>query len=322
MSRTAADISLALGDARSGSVPRVRSMIETTKPGITRLVTITSLVGFVLAGVGRSWSALELGVSLLGCVLGTAMSAGGANALNQWWERARDGRMPRTASRPIPRGALSPSSVLLGGLGLCVAGAALLWAVNGMVPAIVALVCVLSYVLVYTPMKPRSVLSTLIGAVPGALPPLIGWSAAHAGGGPASLSDPGGWALVALMVVWQLPHFLAIAWMYREDYAKGGFRVLPVVDPDLRVTAWSMLVLSVVLVPLTLAPAWTMPESLGTATIVVAGVTGLGYVWLNASLVRLRTVEAARRVFFASIMHLPLLLVVMVGEAVVGAATS
>jgi len=321
MSRTSVDIPLPLAGAGQRSVgATVSSLIETTKPGITRLVTITSLVGFVLAGIGRSWAGVELAIALTGCVLGTALSAGGANALNQWWEAARDGRMARTARRPIPRGSLAGRAVLIAGLALTAAGIGLLWIINGAVPAGVALVCALSYLLIYTPLKPRSVTSTLVGAVPGALPPLIGWSAAHQAGGPASLTDPGGWSLVALMMIWQLPHFLAIAWMYRDQYAMGGFRVLPVVDPKGRATAWTMLATSVALLPMTLAPVWAMPEHLGRVTPAIALLTGLAYIALNARLVRTRSSAAAKRVFLASIMHLPILLLAMVGEAVVGSA--
>lgn len=294
---------------------RVRALIETGKPGITRLVAITAVVGFVLAALGQVWT-FGLLASLASCVVGTVLSSLGANALNEWWERERDAKMARTAGRPIPRGELSAASVLGFGLGSSAAGVGLLLVVNGPGAALVALVCVLSYVLVYTPLKPLTVTSTLVGAIPGALPPLIGWAAASEAGSLASLTEPGGWSLVALMTIWQLPHFLAIAWMYRDDYAAGGFRVLPVVDPSGRATAITILVTAVLLVPATMLPVWAMPGLLGGATLVVALLTGLAYLWLAVKLAISRTRPAARRVFFASIIHLPVLLLVIVAEAV------
>lgn len=293
----------------------VAAFVETTKPGITRLVTITSLVGFALAAFTVDWSPGRLAVALIGCVIGTALSASGANALNQWMERARDADMPRTASRPLPAGELSPNTVLVGGSLLCVLGVGLLLAVNGPAPAAVSLACVLSYLLIYTPLKPITVSSTLVGAIPGALPPMIGWSAAN-GGSFASLTEAGSLSLFTLMFVWQLPHFLAIAWMYREDYAAGGYRVLPVVDRTGRATSVTILVTAALLLPATVWPAFAI-DGLGWLTASVAIVTGLAYLVLCAQLVKQRSVPAARRVFFASIAHLPLLLIVMVADAAI-----
>lgn len=289
------------------------SAIETTKPGITRLVTITALVGFCLAAFAMPWSFGDLAVALLGCVTGTALSASGANALNQWMERDRDARMARTATRPLPAADLQPRTVLLLGLLLCVAGIAVLLVVNGPAPAAISLACVVSYLVMYTPLKPVSVTSTLVGAIPGALPPMIGWTAAY-GGGWGSLTDAGGISLFTLMFVWQLPHFLAIAWMYREDYAAGGYRVLPVVDTSGRATAITILITAALLLPATLWPVVAI-DGLGWLSGTVAVVTGLGYLALCVRLVQDRTTAAARRVFFASIAHLPLLLVVMVADA-------
>lgn len=289
--------------------------IDTTKPGITRLVTITALVGFCLAAFAMPWSFGDLALALLGCVAGTALSASGANALNQWMERDRDARMARTATRPLPASELQPRTVLLLGLALCIAGVGVLLAVNGPAPAAISLACIVSYLAMYTPLKPLSVTSTLVGAIPGALPPMIGWSAAH-GGAWGSLLDAGGLSLFALMFVWQLPHFLAIAWMYREDYAAGGYRVLPVVDASGRATAITILVTAVLLLPATLWPVFAI-DGLGWISGIVAAITGLGYLALCVGLVRARTTEAARRVFFASIAHLPLLLIVMVADAAI-----
>lgn len=316
-------------DERSGVA---RALVESTKPGITRLVTITSVVGFLIAAVGLSWTAWSFAAALLACAVGTALSAAGANAMNQWAERERDAKMPRTAGRPIPSGRVRPESVLWMSVVLCVLGVGLLAAATGVASALVALACILSYILCYTPMKPASIFSTLVGAVPGALPPIIGWTAAaHAAGQDQwqALLAPGAWSLFVLMFVWQLPHFLAIAWMYREDYALGGFRVLPVVEaqkhkdagesgaPVGRVTAITMFVTAILLIPATIAPVLALPDRLGWFSLSVAVVTGVAYVVLTGRVLRDPTPAAARRVFLASVMHLPLLLVCLVAEAVV-----
>lgn len=294
----------------------VRALIETTKPGITRLVTITALVGFALSALAHEFMSMwTLAITASGTLFGTALSASGANALNQWYEASRDAKMKRTCARPIPAGRVPPTTILwLGGL-LSLLGALTLAIACGPIPACVSLVCVISYVLVYTPMKPASAWSTLVGAVPGALPPLIGWTAAAPLSGAGALVEPGAIALVMLMMVWQIPHFMAIAWMYREDYARGGMRMLPVIDPTGARTALVVLLTGVMLLGATIAPALVMPGVLGIATFVVALLTGLGFLWLCVRLARQRTTKAAKAVFFASIIHLPVLLMVMVGEA-------
>ena len=303
-------------ERRSGSV--ARALIETTKPGITRLVTITAMVGFALSALAHeslSYGALALlGV---GTLLGTALSASGANALNQWYEASRDARMKRTCARPIPAGRVPATTILwLGGV-LSLLGALVLALMCGPIPAGVSLVCVISYVLIYTPMKPASAWSTLVGAVPGALPPLIGWTAAAPLSGAGALIEPGGVALVTLMMVWQIPHFMAIAWMYRDDYARGGMRMLPVIDPSGVRTAVVVLLTGVLLLAATVATPLAMPGVLGPVSVGVAAITGLGFLYLCVRLARERTTRAAKRVFFASIIHLPVLLMVMVGEAFV-----
>ena len=305
----------------------VGALIETTKPGITRLVTITAGVGLGMAlaerwaAGDRNWQALDIARIVAGCLLGTALSAGGSNALNQWWERGRDALMPRTERRPLPSGRLAPRQVLGAGLVLTALGVLVLGLSTGVAPALVALVCALVYVLVYTPMKAQTWLATLVGAVPGALPPLIGWSAGSPGLGLASLVGPGGLSLFALMFVWQLPHFLAIAWMYRDDYAAGGCPVLPVVDRSGRATAFAVAVSTTALIPATLAPRFAMPGVLGWVYLCTALFTGLAFAILAARLVIQRDRASARTTFFASIIHLPLLLMVMTVEAFVRAAS-
>lgn len=295
----------------------VRALVETTKPGITKLVTITSMVGFVLAWLsqhGDSFAPALLPGLLAGT--GTALSAGGANALNQWWESERDARMRRTQGRPLPAERLAHSTVFKLGFLLSLGGTLVLLAIAP-VPALIALTCTITYVFIYTPMKPKSAWCTLVGAVPGALPPLIGWTAASVHAHFGTLLEPGAQALFWLMMVWQIPHFMAIAWMFRDDYERGGMRMLPVIDRTGMGTAFVVCLTSALLLPATLAPVVAMPHVLGPVSFVVALVSGLAFMVMSVRLALSRTQQVARRVFLASIMHLPLLLVVMVAEAFV-----
>ncbi|MCA3005492.1 MAG: heme o synthase [Planctomycetaceae bacterium] len=301
--------------------------LELAKPRITKLVTLTSAVGFGLGLAGATFSTLGFVVSAIGCIAGTALSAAGANALNQWWERHRDGLMQRTASRPLPTRRTTATEAFWIGAGLAIAGLLILALACGLAAAAVSAATVLIYVLVYTPMKPISPWATLVGAVPGALPPLIGWCAARHISAEAStlgvwggLLEAGGWTLFALMMVWQIPHFLAIAWLYKDDYARGGHAVLPVFDPTGIKTAWTVVLGAAALVPATLAPAFYMPDRLGLPYAVVAVLTGLGFLALCCTLLRRRTREQARSVFIASVIHLPVLLLMMVAEVSVRAA--
>ncbi len=293
----------------------VRSLFETSKPGITRLVTFTAGIAFVLgiaeSGVweGRSFFMLAM------CLLGTAFSASGANALNQVVERDRDARMPRTRGRPIPSGRVAARTVALSAGGIGVAGVAILWLACGWLPAIVSALTIASYVLVYTPMKAMSPYSTWVGAIPGALPTLIGWTAASGASGLTG-DGYGAWALFLILFVWQIPHFLAIAWMYQDDYAAGGFKVLPVVDQTGKRTASSILLWTVFLIPVSVAPMW-MLDSIGPVYGGLAALSGLVFLGLAIRLVRARSFQNARRVFFASIIHLPLLLVALLIDAIV-----
>lgn len=305
----------------------VASLIETTKPGITRLVTITAGVGFAMAhfaGPKASSRPLsETAALALACLVGTFFTAGGANALNQFIERLRDARMNRTMKRPLPQDRLTPLIVFWWGTFSTVLGLAILLAGCGWLPAAISLACTLTYTLLYTPMKPRTSVSTYVGTIPGALPPLIGWAAAwassHASSGDewASLRHPGGWSLFILMTVWQLPHSFALAWMYKDDYARGGYRLLPVIDPTGVKTSVTIAVWALAQLPATLAPAWAMPETLGAPYIALATLSGLGYFWLAIKLLKTRAVADARKIFFVSIMHLPLLLIAMVLEAAI-----
>lgn len=311
-------------DAESSPWRRsLAAYVETTKPGITKLVTITSMVGLGMAlaqrwiAGDRVWSGWDLAVIVVGSIVGTALSASGANALNQWAERDRDGLMPRTAKRPLPSGTLLPSRVFAVASALVVLGLGVLWLTSGLAAMCVSAACVGVYLFLYTPLKTQTWTATLVGAIPGALPPLIGWCAGYREFGFGAAVAPGGVALFMLMFVWQLPHFLAIAWMYREDYARGGHAVLPVVDQSGVKTSIVIAVFTVLLIPATISPVIAMPRVLGPLSLFTAAVSGLLFAGLVARLLKTRTREHARAVFFASIIHLPLLLVVMVLDAFV-----
>jgi heme o synthase len=226
--------------------------------------------------------------------------------------------MPRTSGRPIPHGRLSAGAAFLAGLAIALSGVLILWALCGVVPATVSLSTILLYVLIYTPLKPVTPLATLVGAVPGALPPVIGWTAAVQGAGESwsALVHPAPWLLFAIMFVWQVPHFLAIAWMYKEDYAAGGYRVLPVIDPDGQRTSRAILRWSVLLLPASVAPALLMAAPFATAYAILAVAMGLGFMFLTWRLVHTGARADARRTFFASIVHLPLLLGTLVALSV------
>lgn len=277
----------------------------------------------MLGAMERSWQASEFAQAASGCIVGTALSSSGANALNQWWERSRDARMPRTASRPLPERRISPGSALLSGVAMAVAGVLTLLFINGPASALVSLATVLWYLLLYTPLKPITPLNTLVGAIPGALPPVLGWAATVPAfgfdgvAGFSVLGIPGPWCLFLLMVVWQIPHFLAIAWMYRDDYAAGGYRMMPIVDPSGRATATTILVWSIALLASTVAPAFIIHDRLSWVYTAIAGISGVAFIGLCVKLNRDRSRKNARKVFIASIIHLPVLLLVMVGDALV-----
>ena len=303
---------------RADSLAMLRHAVELTKPRITKLVTITSGVGFamaLLAGAGPAsgFTLIELVWVAFIVAAGTALSSSGAGALNEWWERERDARMRRTRTRPIPDGRLTSREALWIGLSASVGGVGLLWIGANWAAALVALLTILSYVLIYTPLKPVTPLATIVGAFPGALPPLIGWSAVAAGPW-HGLDALGGWSLFLIMFVWQIPHFLAIAWKYRDDYALGGFRVLPVVDPSGLRTSWAVMLWSVALLPVSLSPIVVMNGVLGWAYAACALALGLVMVVLAAQLAISRADAHARRLFFASIIYLPLLLLAMVAD--------
>jgi heme o synthase len=275
--------------------------VALTKPRVNVLVLITTVIGFHLATVGS----VDL-LLLVHTVMGTALVAGGAAALNQVLERDSDRLMRRTQARPLPAGRLSMSEAASFALALAGIGLVQLALGANLLAALVAFATIASYALVYTPLKRRTSLATVIGAVPGALPPMIGWAAAS-----GSLSIEA-WVLFAIVFVWQMPHVLAISWMYREDYERGGIRVLPVEEPDGASTSRQTVSYAAVLIPVTL-----LPTAVGLAGgLYLVGALGLGVALLALAIAfaRERTAAHARRLFFASLLYLPVLWVLMLAD--------
>ena len=269
--------------------------VELTKPRITALVTFTALVGFV-SGVGGTIALSALTAALVG----TALVAAGAAVFNQVLERDTDARMLRTRLRPLPAGRVRPADAAAFGSALTAAGLLLLLWRSGSLAAGVALTTWSIYLFLYTPLKRRSPLATLVGAVPGALPPVIGWAAAR-----QSL-EGGAFLLFAILFLWQVPHFLAIAWLYRDDYARAGLPMLPVLDRDGSFTGRQAAIHSLALLLVSLTPG---AAGLGSP-VYLAGAFVLGVVFTLFAL-RLATARddaAARSLFLASVLYLPALL--------------
>ena len=274
------------------------SFYELTKPRMNFLVVMTTFVGFYMASRGAIDWAL-----LLHTILGTALTAAGASVLNQYLERDFDALMPRTRNRPLPAGHVSPAHALVFGTILGVLGVAYLTLFVNSLTAIVGLATLASYVWVYTPLKRHTTLNTVIGAVPGALPPVMGFTAV------TNVMSSEGLALFGILFFWQLPHFLAIAILYRKDYAAGGFLMLPCVDESLDLTSRQILLWGAALVPVSLLP--TMLGMTGALYFGAATLLGLAFFTFGISCAVTKTRTDARKLFFASIIYLPVLLVVM-----------
>ena len=273
----------------------VSDLVALTKPRVVVMVLVTTLVGYDVGLTGRAdyLHAIHL-------LVGTLLAAGGALALNQHWERELDARMARTRARPLPAGRLEPLEALLFGAALTLLGTTYLAVLVGGLVALVTLSTAILYLFAYTPLKPRSALCTLVGAVPGALPPVAGWAAAR---GDLGL---GAWVLFGILFLWQLPHTLAIARLYRDDYARAGVRVLPVIDPDGASTDRQIVLGSLALLSVSLLPAamgWTGPIYLAGGLLLGIAFAAVGVVHAFAPSSR-----AARRVLLASLLYLPLLL--------------
>jgi len=267
--------------------------LELTKPRLSMLSVITALVGYLVVRAPWDWT------HFLTTIVGTSACAGGVAALNQWMERDTDAQMNRTSDRPIPAGKVPDGAAFVMGWGLCIAGLAILFALASTLAATFALATIVTYLAWYTPAKRYSRWSTEIGAIAGAFPPLIGYAAAHGG------MEPLGWVLFGILLFWQIPHFMAISWTYREDYGKVSFPMLPVRDSEGgKVAMWSLVN------TLALIAVSALPTLLGEASWFYFGATMLFGLWFLTRAIRFMRPEgrdkAARKLFFASIGWLPL----------------
>jgi protoheme IX farnesyltransferase len=275
--------------------------IALAKPRLNGLVVASSAAGYYLG----SASPLDVAGMTI-AVAGTALVAGGAAVLNQVYERDTDALMRRTRLRPLPDGRISPSDAAIYGTVLSIAGLVLLASRANLLAAGLALATLVIYLTVYTPLKRRSPAATLVGAVPGALPPLIGWTASH------GRLSAGGLALFAIVFLWQIPHFMAIAWLYRDDYSRAGFPMLPVIDPEGRRAAAQAVLYSVALWPVSLVPSFVGVS--GQIYLASAFLMGGVLLWLALGFRSVRTDRRARALFFGSITYLPLLWAAMIAN--------
>jgi len=277
---------------------RASAYVTLTKPDVSLLVLMTTAAGFYMGARGPvDW------IHLAHAVFGTMLIAGGTAALNHYVERESDRYMRRTAGRPLPTGQIRPGEALTFGVGLAAAGAADLWVGSGPLACLLGVATCLSYLLAYTPLKKKTIWATFIGAFPGAIPPLIGWAAA------AGTLDRGAWLLFAILFFWQFPHFHAISWIYREDYARAGIKMLPVVDRDGSRTFRQIIVTSGILVGVSLLPS-------------IVGLAGVTYFFgalvVSTALVQVclwaasaKTNVRAKWLMHATVLHIPLLLGLM-----------
>jgi protoheme IX farnesyltransferase len=291
----------------SAARARATDFYELTKPRMNFLVVVTTMVGFYMAARApfTDWSLL------VHTLVGTALAAAGASVLNQYVERGPDALMRRTRNRPVPAGRIQPLEALVFGVGLSAGGAFYLSAFVNPLTATLGVITIATYVFVYTPMKRWTTLCTVVGAVPGAIPPLMGWSAA------ADALPLEAWALFGILFFWQMPHFLAIAILYRDDYAAGGFKMLPVVDEGLLVTGRQMLLYGLALIPVSLMPV--LLRMAGPVYFVAAAVLGLAFLGFGIACALRKDRAHARKMFFASIVYLPLLLAALMLDKTGGA---
>lgn len=290
----------AAADAAQAST-RGPDLLALTKPRLNFLVLLTTLACYLLGAEAGAGLAL-----LIHTLIGTALVAGGASAINQVWERSTDALMRRTRERPVPGGRLQPRDAWAFGMLLSIAGLIELALFVNVLTSGVALLTLATYVVFYTPLKTLTTLSTIVGAVPGALPALIGWTAA------TNTMSIEGWILFAIVFFWQMPHFLAIAWLYRHDYAQAGIRLLPVVEPDGRSTGRQAAVYTAALLPVSLAPSLVNLAS--PYYMMIALALGAVFMVLSLEFAFTRTQDSARRLFYGSILYLPLLWAFLVGD--------
>jgi heme o synthase len=297
-----AAIELGAGQSRIGDLSlreRLLAYVDLTKPRITFLIVLTAAAGFCLGAKGS----LDY-TRFTHAMLGIALLSSGIATLNQFMERELDGLMRRTMTRPLPSGKLAPVEALIFGVGLTVAAEIYLALLVNPLTALFGLTVIAGYLFMYTPLKTRTTLSTVVGAFPGAMPPLMGWTAA------SNEVTTGAWVLFAILFLWQFPHFLAIAWMYREDYGRAGIRMLPVVEPEGRITGQQIVAYTLMLLPVSL-----LPFLLGiSGRIYFYGAILLGTLFLLSSISAAisKSRQQARRLLLASVLYLPLLFGLMV----------
>ncbi len=272
----------------------MKDYIALTKPRVTWLILASTAVGYFF-GAKLGWSIW----TLLHTIIGAGLIASGTAALNQWYEREADAQMKRTRLRPLPAGRLSPSRALWFAIALSAAGFFELTFGANLLTGLLGLFTLVMYLFAYTPLKQKSPHSTTVGAIPGAMPPLIGFA------GAAGMLTAEAWILGAILFVWQFPHFDAIAWMYREDYERAGIRMLPVVEPDGRSTARRIVLCSLALIPISMLPKlWNMAGDIYVAGALAAGAA---FVYLSWRILSDRTRVRARAVLLASVVYLPVL---------------
>lgn len=281
----------------------IRDYIDLTKPRITWLILMSTGIGYFF-GLPKSHTWIEFlrNIPLLGLlhtILGTGLIASGTAALNQWYEREADRKMRRTADRPLPAGRLDSGRAMLFGIGLSIAGFVELWLGVNFLCAAIGLFTLCSYLFVYTPMKVRTWWSTTVGAIPGAMPPIIGFAAA------AGTLTRESLVLGAILFLWQFPHFYAIAWMYKDDYARAGIRMLPVVEPDGRSTARQIVLYGIALIPVSLAPS--LLGMAGSIYLIGALALGLWFLYSGVRVALERSLVRARGVLITSVLYLPLI---------------
>ncbi len=281
----------------------MREYIELTKPRITWLILMSTGIGYFYGlPAASNWLTFLKSIpllSLLHTVLGTGLLASGTAALNQWYEREADRHMRRTADRPLPSGKMKAWHALAFGAALSAAGFLDLWLAVNLLSALVGAFTLASYLFLYTPMKQRTWWSTTVGAVPGAMPPIIGFAAA------AGTLTAQSWVLFAILFLWQFPHFYSIAWMYKDDYARAGIQMLPVVEPDCRSTARQIVLYGIALIPASLIPA--MLGMSGRIYLVGALLLGLWFLYSGVRVALERSILRARNVLVTSVLYLPLI---------------
>jgi protoheme IX farnesyltransferase len=278
---------------------RVAAFVELTKPRIAFMLLLTAAAGYYLGNRGT----FDL-VLFANAMIGIVLLAFGVATLNQWLERRTDVLMDRTATRPLPTGKVTPTEALVFGSLLCLSAEVYLYFLVNPLTALLGLSVIVGYVLLYTPLKTRTSASTAIGAIPGAMPPLMGWTSS------ANEITLGAWALFAFLFLWQFPHFLAIAWMYKEQYAKAGILMLPVVDPSGRITARQIVLFAIMMVPVSLAPYFL--GFAGWIFLTAATILGIWFLVESVRTARAKTPEMARRLLLVSVLYLPIIFAILV----------